>query len=59
MRFLWKGRDYRIDQLGLHHVYSQGDVLFHVFSVISGSTYFRLVLNAQTLLWRLEEVSSE
>ncbi len=59
MRFLWKGRDFRVDQVGLHHVFTQGDILYHVFSVVSGAAYFRLVLNTYTLLWRLEEVGSE
>ncbi len=56
MRFLWKGRDFRIERVGLHHVFTEGNVLYHVFSVVSGTTYFRLVLNARTLFWRLEEV---
>jgi len=59
MRFLWKGKDFRVDQVGLHYVYNQGDVLYHVFSVISGPTYFKLVLNTDTLLWRLWEVRNE
>ena len=58
VRFLWKKRIFQVEEIGLHHTYYQGDVLYHVFSVVCNSAYFRLALNTQTLLWRLEEVGS-
>ncbi len=54
---VWNGRNYRINKIGLHHTYKGGRTLFHVFSVASDTLFFRLVLNTETLHWRLEEIS--
>lgn len=53
----WKNRVYKIDKVGLHHTYKEGKILFHVFSVVSGSLFMKLVFNTENLLWKLEEVS--
>lgn len=54
---LWEGKLYSIEKMGLHHTFRQGRTLFHVFSVASKTLFFRLVLNTDTLAWRLEEIS--
>lgn len=54
---VWNGRSRTINKVGLHHFFREGRTLFHVFSVVSGSMFFRLVLNTETLKWRLSEVS--
>ena len=54
---VWNGKLYPISKVGLHHTYREGRVLYHVFSVVSKTLFFRLVLNTETLHWRLEEVS--
>lgn len=54
---IWENRGYQVDQVGLHHTYHTGKTLFHVFSVTAGASFFKLVLNSDTLHWRLEEVS--
>lgn len=53
----WDGKLYSIKKVGLHHTFREGKVLYHVFSVSSESLFFRLVLNTENLMWRLEEVS--
>lgn len=53
----WDGREYLVTKVGLHHTYRQGKTLFHVFSVVGQTTFFRLVLNTDNLHWQLEEVS--
>jgi hypothetical protein len=53
----WNGRVHPITKVGLHHTFREGRVLYHVFSVASPTLFFRLVLNSETLGWRLEEVS--
>lgn len=53
----WNGRNYRIIKTGLHHTYRQGRTLYHVFSVVSQTLFFRLILNTENLFWRLEEIS--
>ena len=53
----WDGRVYAITKIGLHHNFRIGRSLHHIFSVISGETFFRLNLNTENLSWRLEEVS--
>lgn len=54
---VWDGRLHAVKKVGLHHTYKQGRTLFHVFSVASKTLFFRLVLNTETLGWRLEEIS--
>jgi hypothetical protein len=54
---VWKGRNYIVDKVGLHHTFREGSVLYHIFSVVAGTVFFRLKLNSENLLWRLEEVS--
>lgn len=53
----WKNRIYKIEKIGLHHSFRQGRVLYHAFSVASRTLFFRLVLDTETLAWRLEEIS--
>lgn len=54
---VWEKRLYPITKLGLHHTYREGATLFHVFSVSTKTLFFRLVLNTETLHWKLEEIS--
>lgn len=54
---IWEGKTYPILKVGLHHTYRNGRTLFHVFSVASKTLFFRLVLDTETLHWRLEEIS--
>lgn len=53
----WEGRLYAVTKIGLHHTYREGRVLYHVFSVATKTLFFRLVLDTETLHWRLEEIS--
>ncbi len=53
----WAGRTYPVLKVGLHHKYSDGKILYHIFSVVSNNLFFRLSLNTDNLLWRLQEVS--
>jgi len=54
---VWNKRLYPVTKLGLHHTYRQGRTLFHVFSVVSKSTFFRLILDTDNLHWKLEEIA--
>jgi hypothetical protein len=54
----WNNRKYPITQVGLHHTIHLGKTLHHIFSVTSGTTYFRLNLNTDNLHWILEEIES-
>lgn len=54
---VWNGKVHKIVKVGLHHTYRAGRTLFHVFSVSSGTLFFRLVLNTENLHWRLEEIA--
>lgn len=53
----WRNRVYKIEKVGLHHSYREGRTLFHVFSVATPALFMRLVLNSETLQWKLEEIS--
>ena len=52
----WRGRRYTITKIGLHHIVREGRVLFHIFSVTDGTTFFRLRFDTETLGWKLLEV---
>jgi len=54
---VWNNRLYPIAKVGLHHTFRQGRTLYHVFSVVSKTLFFRLSLNTDNLHWRLEEVA--
>lgn len=54
---VWNGRLRPVSQVGLHHTFRQGRILYHVFSVISKGMYLRLILDTETLHWKLEEIS--
>ena len=51
----WHGRRYTITKVGLHHTVREGRVLFHIFSVTDGTTFFKLQMDTETLGWRLLE----
>jgi hypothetical protein len=57
VKVYWNGREYLINQIGLHHTFREGRTLYHIFSVVGEGTFFRLKLNTDNLFWRLEEVS--
>lgn len=54
---LWNGRVHKIEKVGLHHTFRNGRTLFHVFSVVGKTLFFRLVLDTDTLGWKLSEIS--
>jgi len=56
---IWNQRVYPIIKLGLHHTYKKGRTLYHVFSVISETIFFKLILNTDNLHWRLEQIADE
>lgn len=55
----WRGRNYSITKIGLHHTYRVGRTLYHIFSVLSGSIFMRLKLDTDNLKWELEEISND
>lgn len=54
---IWRKRYYPISKVGLKHSFYQGEVLYHVFSVLSQTLFLKLVLNTENLNWYLEEIS--
>lgn len=53
---IWLGRTYHFTSIGLHHTTYEGDVLIHLFSMITISACFRISFNTKTLLWTLEAI---
>lgn len=53
----WEGRVYEIVKVGLHHSFREGKTLYHVFSAVSSTLFFKLRLNTESLSWRLEEIA--
>ena len=52
----WRGKQYRIRTVGLHHRIREGRILMHIFSVTDNTVYFKLSFNTETLEWRLLEI---
>lgn len=57
LEVFWDGFRHKVTKIGYHHKYFQGKTLFHVFSINCDSTFFKINLNTDTLLWKLEEYS--
>jgi len=57
VKILFEGRERLVSQIGFHHTFRDGRVLYHVYSVSAGTLFFRLVLDTETLAWNLEEIS--
>ncbi|MGA3292063.1 MAG: hypothetical protein ABSC49_02900 [Candidatus Microgenomates bacterium] len=55
---IWKGRNYTITGIGLHHHFREGSTLYHVFSVVTDTLFLKLKLNTDTLGWKLEEIEN-
>lgn len=54
---IWKNRKYFIDKLGMHYQEKRGEQVFHIFYVANESLCFRLELEANSLIWKLKEIS--
>lgn len=53
----WNNRDYLIEKLGMYYKQRRGCKLYHNFFVYGGGLSFKLVLEADSLIWKLEEIS--
>jgi len=53
----WEGRKYKTTKIGYHHKYKKGKALIHVFSILAGNIYFKLLHNTENLSWEVEEIS--
>ena len=53
----WAGKTHQITGIGYHYPQLKGNTLYHMFSVVSQSNYFKLAFNTENLQWHLEEVS--
>ncbi len=54
----WKDKVYRVEKVGLHHTYREGKTLYHVFSVATKTLFMRLILDTDTLDWRLTDIEN-
>lgn len=54
---IWCGRSHNITQVGLHHFYTEGKTLYHIFSVTAGTLFMRLRFDTSSLHWTLEETA--
>jgi len=49
------GRNYTVTKIGLHHIYREGKVLYHIFSIVADTVFMRLKFDTENLNWTLEE----
>ena len=53
---VWRGKNYVILKIGLHHTFHEGRTLYHIFSVATSGIFMRLRFDSENLIWSLEEV---
>ena len=53
----WQNKTYEVIKLGFHHKEKRGRLLYHIYSVITDTLFFRLVLDTENLEWMVEEIS--
>lgn len=56
--FIWNGKRYDIEETNFTWVERKGRTSLHHFAVSDGADIFELILNAETLTWRLEQVET-
>lgn len=52
-RMVWRHREYQFLQCSMHYQRYEGDVLLHIFFMITNEACMQLILNTKTLLWTL------
>jgi len=57
LRIQWNKNAYSIRNIDYVHRKKRGRILFHVFSCITDTLYFRLCFNTESLIWSVEEIS--
>lgn len=55
---VWRGREYQVSKVGMHHTTHEGRTLFHIFSVTDGVNFFKLEFDTETLGWKLLEIEA-
>lgn len=55
-KFLWKGREYRVDHITFITDIRDGTTRKRRYSVTSGSQAYRLLFNRDSETWKLEEL---
>lgn len=58
VKIIWRGREYLIEKIGLHHLFWKGRILVHVFSVVSGENYLKLRFETDSLRWFIDSFGS-
>lgn len=54
---LWDGKKHKVKKIGYHHKVREGNTLFHIYSVLCETLFFKLKLDTGSLLWVIEEIS--
>lgn len=55
----WHGREYHVTKVGYHYKVKSGNTLYHIFTVCTENTVFKLALNTDTLHWQLQQIYDE
>jgi hypothetical protein len=58
-KLVWDGREYKVQKVGLHYSFKTGKALFHVFTAITETLFFKLVLNTTNLFWTVEQIGDD
>lgn len=57
LRVKWKNSAYSIRSIDYVYREKRGRILFHVFSCITDSLFFKLCFDTESLIWIVEEIS--
>lgn len=57
IRLKWKQKAYSIRKIDYVFREKRGRILFHVFSCLTDSLFFKLCFDTESLIWSVEEIS--
>jgi len=54
----WHNKEYKVGEIGYHHIVKDGDVRHHIFELVDtkDTLWFRLNLDTSNLHWKLEAI---
>ncbi|OGE87963.1 MAG: hypothetical protein A3J07_02265 [Candidatus Doudnabacteria bacterium RIFCSPLOWO2_02_FULL_49_13] len=55
LKFVWRGREYRVQKVNLTWSRWEGRTKFYYFAVSDNANYYKLQFNSESLAWTLLE----
>lgn len=53
----WRHREYMVKEICMHQIHTMKGIPHHVYTLVAGNLWMKLVCNSQTFFWELQQVS--